>query len=213
MTTQHPGLGSTLLTRPTLLFRVRDWQDGASWEEFHRLYHRLIYGRARRAGLGHADAQDVTQEVLKRVAESIREFEFDAKRGSFRGWLMHQTQWRIGDKFESKARQPAVGAVSPPSDGTARGTAEIERVPAPVADEDEWDREWRQHVLAMALERLARQVKAQHFQVFELYVRQGWPVMKVSSKLGINPASVYVIGHRLTKLLKVEVEKLQQQVG
>jgi len=78
-------------------------------------------------------------------------------------------------------------------------------VPAPVADEDEWDREWQQHVLSMALERLARQVKPRHFQVFELYVRQGWPVLKVSAQLGINPASVYVIGHRLTKLLKAEV--------
>ena len=62
------------LTRPSLLFRVREWNDSVSWEEFHRLYRRLIYGRARRAGLSHADAEDVAQDVFKRVAETIRDW-------------------------------------------------------------------------------------------------------------------------------------------
>ena len=38
-------------------------------------------------------------------------------------------------------------------------------------------------------------------------------LLNVSTELAINPASVYVIGHRLTKLLKAEVEKLKVQVG
>jgi hypothetical protein len=49
-TIMRPDPDSSLHTRPTLLFRVREWKDSASWEEFHRLYRRLIYGRARRAG-------------------------------------------------------------------------------------------------------------------------------------------------------------------
>ena len=48
----------------------------ASWAEFHRLYRRLVYGRARRAGLPHEDAEDVAQDVFKRVAETIHEFEY-----------------------------------------------------------------------------------------------------------------------------------------
>lgn len=205
--------GSTLRTRPSLLFRVREWQDSASWEEFHRLYRRLVYGRSRRAGLDHADAEDVAQDVFKRVAETIADFDTNPERGSFRGWLMQLTQWRIADKFESKGRLPTSGPSPPPAAATKRDTGTIERAPAPVADEDEWDREWQQHVLSMGLERLARQVKPRHFQVFELYVRQGWPVLKVSAELEINPASVYVIGHRLTKQLKAEVENLQTQLG
>jgi RNA polymerase sigma-70 factor (ECF subfamily) len=202
-----------LLTRPTLLFRVRDAGDGASWAEFHRLYRRLIYGRARRAGLPHEEAEDVAQDVFKRVAETIQDFDLDPARGSFRGWLMKLTHWRIADKFEQRAKAPASASSSPRSDATAGGTATIERVPAPENEEDEWDQEWQRHVLAAAVERLARQVKPRHFQVFELYVRQQWPVLKVSAQLGINPASVYVIGHRLTKQLKAEVEKLRGQLG
>lgn len=170
----HPG--TSLLTRPTLLYRVRDHSDGASWEEFHRLYHRLVFGRARRAGLSTADAEEVAQDVFKRVAETIGDFEHDPNKGSFRGWLMKLTHWRIADKYQSREKLP----MEPPS---------------------------------ASLDRVARQVKPRHFQVFELYVRQEWPVLKVSSRLGLNPATVYVIGHRLTKLLKGEVEKLRKQLG
>jgi RNA polymerase sigma-70 factor (ECF subfamily) len=207
----HHDPGSSLRTRPSLLYRVRDCADGASWEEFHRLYRRLVYGRARRAGLSHADAEDVAQEVFKRVAETIRDFDLNPDRGSFRGWLMQLTRWRIADKFESQPKEPAASPPAP-RDRTSPRTATIERVPAPADDEDEWDREWQQHVLAAAVERVARQVRPRHFQVFDLYVRQRWPVLRVSTELGINPASVYVISHRLTKRLKAEAEKLQRQL-
>lgn len=213
MNASRPHPGTSLLTRPTLLYRVRDTADRASWEEFHRLYRRLIYGRARRAGLAHEDAEDVAQDVFKRVAETIKDFDLDPGRGSFRGWLMKLTHWRIADQFERRAKLPARLPASPRDSSTAGGTATLERVPAPADDEDEWDREWQRHILAAAVERLARAVKPRHFQVFELYVRQQWPVLKVSAELGINPASVYVIGHRLTKQLRAEVEKLRLQLG
>ncbi len=205
----HPG--TSLLTRPSLLFRVREWNDSASWEEFHRLYRRLIYGRARRAGLSHADAEDVAQDVFKRVAETIRDFDTDPERGSFRGWLMKLTHWRIADKFKSRQEFPP--STNEPHDDASIHASLIENVPAPPTDEDEWDREWQQHLLAAAAERLARQVKPLHFQVFDLYVLQNWPLLRVTKELRVSPASVYVIGHRLKKQLKAEVEKLQKQLG
>ena len=211
MISPHPNLGTSLLTRPSLIYRVREWQDRASWEEFNRLYRRLVYGRARRAGLAHADAEDVAQDVFQRVAETIKDFDYDPQRGSFRGWLMKLTHWRIADKFESRQKLPA--PVPGPHDDPSVDSAGIERMPASVDDEDEWDREWQQHVLAAAAERLARQVKARHFQVFDLYVLQHWSVLRVATELNINPASVYVIGHRLTKQLKAEVAKLREQLA
>ena len=205
----HPG--TSLLTRPSLLFRVREWNDSASWEEFHRLYRRLIYGRARRSGLSHADAEDVAQDVFKRVAETIRDFDTNPERGAFRGWLMKLTHWRIADKF--KSRREFHPPTLDPYDSAGAATSLVETLPAPPAEEDEWDREWQQHLLAAASERLARQVKPRHFQVFDLYVLQQWPLLRVTKELRVSPASVYVIGHRLKKQLKAEVEKLQKQLG
>lgn len=208
-----PPTEPTLHARPTLRFRVHDWQDRANREEFRLLYRRLIYGRARRAGLEHTEADAVAEDVFKRVAETIKDFDANPEREPFRSWLMTLTYWRIADKFESKGKLPVHSPSPAGPDSTAGGTGTLERVPSPEDEEDDWDREWQQHVLAMALQRLARQVKPRHFQVFEFYVRQGWSVLNVSTELAINPASVYVIGHRLTKLLKAEVEKLKVQVG
>ena len=101
-----PPTEPTLHARPTLRFRVHDWQDRANREEFRLLYRRLIYGRARRAGLEHTEADAVGEDVLKRVAETIKDFDANPEREPFRSWLMTLTHWRIADKFESKGKLP-----------------------------------------------------------------------------------------------------------
>src|SRR5437867_3783946 len=71
------------------------------------------------------------------------------------------------------------------SEAFADATRTIERVaddktaPLDAASETEW----QQHVLDAALGRLARRVPAKHFQAFDLYSRQGWPVMRVAREL------------------------------
>lgn len=203
---------SSVPTRPSLLRRVQAWDDAASWEEFHRLYRKLVYGLARRAGLSHEDAEDVTQDVFKRVAETIHQFESDPARGTFRGWLMNLTRWRIADKFASHPKGERLRSGG--RDRTATGgTGTLERLPAPNHLEAEWESEWQRHLLDAACERIARRVKPRHFQVFELYVRRRTPVLQVSRELGLDPASVYLIGSRLTRQLKAEVARLREQWG
>jgi len=200
---------SSLPTRPSLLFRLRDWNDSASWSEFNRLYRKLVYGFALRSGLSHAEAEEVTQDVFKRVAETLHEFESRPERGSFRRWLMNLTRWRIADKFRERSPGERQNPRRPDADDR---TSTVERIPDQGGAETDWDSQWRQHVLDAALERIARRSKPRHFQAFDLYVRQQWSVLRVSRELGINPATVYVIGHRLTRQLKAEVSRLQAQL-
>ena len=214
MDTEPSAHGHSVHTRPSLLFRLRDWQDAASWEEFYRLYHKLVLSLALRAGLNRAEAEDVTQDVFKRVAETIHEFESDPARGSFRGWLMNLTRWRVADQFRKRARHESAAPFRR-DDATDDRTSTMNRVPdanTPAPDAG-WEDEWQRHVLDAALARVARRVEAKHFQAFDLFSRQGWPVLRVARELGMNPATVYVIKHRLTKQLKAEVETLRKQLG
>ncbi len=205
---------SSLHTRPSLLFRLRNWEDKASWEEFYRLYRNFVYGLAKRGGLTHVEAEEVTQEVFVRVSETIQDFECDPARGTFRGWLAQLTRWRIADKFRARPRD-AAGGPSRRSQEITDATRTIERIaddrtgPLDAASENEWQK----HVLEAALGRIARRVPAKHFQVFDLYSRQGWPVLRVARELGVNPAAVYLISHRLTKQVKAEVETLRASLG
>ncbi len=202
-----------LATRASLLYRLRDWRDAASWAEFYHLYRNLVIGLSMRSGLTYSEAEDVAQDVFTRVAETIHSFEANHERGTFRGWLMTLTRWRITDQFRRKAKTP--GGRSFSREDRTDETSTVERVPdtKPVFTEAVEEEEWQRHILGAGLARLARRVPAKQFQAFDLYIRQHWPVTRVARELSLNVATVYVIGHRLTKQLRTEIRALQTQLG
>ena len=59
-------------------------------------YGRLIHEWCRRCGLQEADAEDVTQEVLKKLYRNIGDFKYDRGKGTFLAWLKTVTRnaWR-----------------------------------------------------------------------------------------------------------------------
>ena len=198
---------SSLLTRPSLLKRLTDWNDHTSWEEFHRLYRRFIHGLATRAGLQPTEADEVVQEVLQNVADHIGDYQVRDRRGAFRRWLMNQTRWRINDKFRQRDHEE-LRHFATDEDG-----ADLDPLDHLQEENDVyefWELEWQQLILNTAMERLARQVPAKHFQAFELYTREAWPVRRIAQDLGISAPTVYLIAHRLTKRLRQEVEQLRE---
>jgi len=94
-----------LPTRRSLLDRLRDWEDQASWRDFFNTYWKFIYSVALRSGLSDQEAEDVVQETVLSVAKKMPEFVYDPARCSFKGWLMHVTRLRIVDQL--RRRQPA----------------------------------------------------------------------------------------------------------
>ena len=194
-----------LATRRSLVDRLTNWEDQRHWEEFFETYWRLIYGVARQSGLTDAEAQDVVQETVITVAKNITKYEREA--GSFKGWLLHITRWRIADQFRKRA--PAT-AHSPTRGGSGRGTATIERVPDGFDIRATWDNEWQQHVFQAALLRVKRRVDAKHYQIFDCLVVKQWPAAKVASSLAVSIAQVYIVKHRLSAQLKKEVALLEK---
>jgi RNA polymerase sigma-70 factor (ECF subfamily) len=96
-----PGTDDLLPTRPSLLGRLKDWRDDRSWQEFFDIYWRLIYGVARKAGLSSSEADEVVQETMLTVAKKMKDFRYDPARGSFKGWLLQLTGWRIASPRQS----------------------------------------------------------------------------------------------------------------
>ena len=205
-TTTSTRRPSVFATRRSLVERLTDWRDQQHWQEFFEAYWRLIYGVARKSGLTDAEAQDVVQETVITVAKNITRYERAA--GSFRGWLLHITRWRIADQFRKRA--PAT-AQQPRTRGTTRATATIDRVPDGFNLEAAWEAEWQRHVLQAALGRLKRRVEAKHYQIFDCLVVKHWPAAKVAKSLGVNIAQVYLVKHRLSAQLKREVAALEKE--
>lgn len=195
----------SLATRASLLGRLKNWEDVKSWEEFTQTYSRLIRAVSLKAGLAESEAKDVEQETLLCVAKTIHEFESNPARGTFKSWLLNLTRWRIADQF--RRRSPAAAA-GPPSDATATGTATVERVPGPDNLDAAWEAEWKRNIVETAMVRVGRKVKSKHLQIFDLYAMRHWPSGKVARELGVTRVQVYLVNHRLTKLMKREVEYL-----
>jgi RNA polymerase sigma factor (sigma-70 family) len=195
----------SLATRASLLGRLKNWEDAKSWEEFTQTYSRLIRAVSLKAGLAESEAKDVEQETLLCVAKTIHEFESNPERGTFKSWLLNLTRWRIADQF--RRRSPGA-APAPPSDATATGTSTVDRVPGPDNLDAAWEAEWKRNIVETALVRVGRKVKPKHLQIFDLYAMRHWPAGKVARELGVTRVQVYLVSHRLTKLMKQEVEYL-----
>lgn len=190
--------------------RLANHDDQENWRVFFETYWKLIYGIALKAGLSDAEAQDVVQETVITVSRNVGGLKYDRSIGSFKGWLLQITRWRIADQF--RKRHPAeAGRVEDDS----RRTAVIERLADPEGFDLEavWDAEWKQHLLTAAMDRVKKKVDAKHYQIFDCYVVKGWPPQKVATQLRVNIAQVYLARHRVGAMVRKEVELLERSAG
>lgn len=197
---------SSLETRRSLLSRLRDVDDAASWQTFFDLYWRLLYNVARRAGLGDADAQDVVQDTLVSVTREMPGFRYDPARGSFKQWLSSIARRRVMDHLRKVYRQP-------PAAGMGPETLEREGRPAAARDEfgELWGQEWEQAVLQAAIADVRAHANPRHFQVFDYCVLKEWPVAKVAATLDMNAAQVYLARHRVSHAVKRAARRINDE--
>jgi RNA polymerase sigma-70 factor (ECF subfamily) len=199
-------------TRATLLQRLKNWQDQSSWQDFFDTYWNLIYGVARKGGLTPAEAEDVVQETMVSVAKHMPGFKYDPAIGSFKGWLLKMTRWRIVDQLRKRGGHNL--PVETDLDETDLDEADLEKI-AGVADSDLekiWDAEWEGNLLNAATAKARRRLDPQHYQIFDCYVNKEWPPDKISKIFSISVGQVYLAKHRVTEAIKLEVERLKNEM-
>ena len=197
-------------TRATLIQRLKDWQDQSSWQVFFDTYWKLIYGVALKGGLTAAEAQDVVQETMISVAKHMPTFEYDPSIGSFKTWLLNMTRWRITDQLRKRG---PFAAGHPAGEDTATGTRTVDKVVDPASRDLDalWDAEWEKNLLDAALAKVKRQLDPQKYQIFDFYVNKEWDADKVAKTFGIPVEQVYLAKHRVTEMIKEEVERLKRE--
>lgn len=197
-------------TRTTLIQRLKNWQDESSWQQFFDTYWKLIYGVALKSGLNDAEAQDVVQETMISVARHMPGFTYDRKIGSFKGWLLNMTRWRITDQIR---KRKALGQSF--AEDAAAGSKKLEETIDPNSGNMEalWETEWERNLYDAATAKIKRQLDPQKYQIFDLYVKKEWSPEKVAEAFGITVDQVYLTKHRVAELIKQEVERLRAQMS
>jgi len=208
-----PFENDSLLTRSSLLGRLRDLGDSDSWRAFFETGWRLLYNVARKSGLADAEAQDVVQETVIAVARKMPGFHYDPAKGSFKQWLLLITRRRIQDHLRRVYRSLPVADERA---GDCAGRLEnqpADALPPDAAIEAAWEEEWRDNVYRAALARVRQKVKPKHFQVFDGCVLQGLPSAEVAQMLGMNAAQVYLARHRVTQAIKRAAAEVEEELG
>jgi RNA polymerase sigma factor (sigma-70 family) len=198
-----------LPTRWTLISRLKNLEDQESWREFFDLYWRLIFGAAVKSGLTHAEAEDVVQETVLSVSRKIAEFKADPAAGSFKGWLLKLTRWRIIDQVRKRSRAQPLQA----GDSTGGKNAIEERLPDPSGNflDVIWEEEWRKNLISAALEKVKTQISAKHFQIFYLHVIKDLRAENVAKALDIKIGQVHLIKHRALPLFQKALRDVETQ--
>jgi len=182
-----------LVTRETLIRRIRDGSDRAAWDEFCRLYQPLVRTYIRRFHVQDQDADDLVQDIFAGLQTHMARFELDHSRGKFRGWLRSFTDNRVRDWLRANRREKQrVARIAP--DHLAEAFAETQ------ADDDRRRLEWQRSVLDVVLRRVRQEFKnrAKVLACFEKTTLQNQPAKQVAAELGIDSVNtVYVYAHRV----------------
>jgi RNA polymerase sigma-70 factor (ECF subfamily) len=194
-------------TRQSLLNRLRNWDDTASWQCFFDTYWKLIYKTASSAGLNATEAEEVVQDTLISVCKAIRNFEYDPSRGSFKGWLRTTTTWRIQDHLRKRRRRQIGSSTGISADWLG---PLVTQPPGVDSIAQNWEADWEENLADAALERVKQNVPAKQFQIFDLAVFKRWPTGRIAKAFHVNAGYVYLTKHRLKAQLRTEVKKLRE---
>ena len=189
-------------TSPTLLGRLRrEPTDQEAWAQFVDHYGPRIYGWCRAWGLQDADAQDVTQTVLVRLAEKLRCFTYDPSR-SFRAWLKTLAHHAWSDFLEGRKRCGA-------GDG-GRSPERLETVEARTDLAQRLEEAFDRELLDAAAARVRLRVRPRTWDAFRLTALEGLSGAEVARRLGMKVAHVFVAKSEVRKMLADEIRRLEQ---
>jgi RNA polymerase sigma factor (sigma-70 family) len=181
-------------TQPSLLIRVRDAEDHASWREFDAKYRDLILSYCRARGVQPSDADDVRQMVMVNLARTLRTFEYQPEKGKFRHYLGRAVRNSI-NQFFTRERSPHAGLDS----------AILAAVPGENADDEVWEQEWVQHHFRLAMRTVRDTFDPRSVTIFERLLA-GESVEAVAADTQHTEQSVYKIKQRVRDRLRELIE-------
>ena len=191
-------------TNHSLVARVKNLGDGASWVEFMGIYQPVVYSMAKRRGLQDADAHDVMQQVFVSVAGAIERWDSSEGLPPFRAWLTTITKNAISKSLSRRPRDRATGSTSVMEQLNAvAGMGE--------SSDEEFAAETRRQMFRWAAQRVRVEFAQATWDMFWRTSVLGESVSEVATATGRTTGAVYIARHRVVARLKEEIADLSNQ--
>jgi RNA polymerase sigma-70 factor (ECF subfamily) len=189
-------------TSSSLLERLRTRPDEASWQRFLSLYVPLLHAWLGRHAVQPPDADDLVQEVLLTVVQELSKFRYDARRGSFRGWLRGILANRLRGFWRARQHRPA-------ATGDSDFLRVLEQLESPDSDlARHWDREHDRHVAARLLAMIQPEFEPLTWQAFRRTTLDGLEGAAAAAELGLSVNAVWIARSRVLRRLRGEIQGL-----
>jgi RNA polymerase sigma-70 factor (ECF subfamily) len=183
-----------------LLLRAQDGDEGA-WKDLADLYRPLIAGWLRHQGVPAEEADDLVQDILLVVVQSLPSFSHSGRAGAFRAWLRTITRNRTCDFWRAHARR-----VHTAGGEAADVLRELED--ADSALNRQWDEEHDRYVLRCLLDLMAEEFEPATMSAFRRTALEGADSDEVARELGMSVGAVYAAKSRVLRRLREQAEGL-----
>ena len=201
--------GSVTLVNPmttSFVARLRD-RDDAAWFELWTVFGPVIRAQLHRWGrgaVGAATVEDLTQDTLAALSDSIERF--DPDRGArFSTWLLSIAKHVLCDEMDRRhALKRGGGKRAASLDESFMGTSN-----GPQPDE-EYERLVFQAKVHAAIRETQQASEFLHFEVYRMRVLEGVQGKEVAEQLGVSEPTVSRHLQRVRNLLR---ERLTEIIG
>jgi len=198
------GEDSQWQTHLSLLRRLRETPaDQAAWTAFVNRYEPLLRLWCQEHGLQEADALDVVQNILLKLATHMQSFVYDPSL-RFRGWLRVVTRNAFVD-FVKGQRHTIAGS----GDSGIRELLEGTEAPSDLAGrlENNFDQE----LLAQAEIHVRQRVADHTWEAYRLTALEGKSGADAARLLDIKPSTVFKAKSKILKMLREEIDRLERE--
>ena len=193
-------------TRFTLILRLKTAEDAGAWSEFIDIYQPLIIRLATAKGLQPADAQDVAQEVLSKIAKAINQFDPHPDSGSFRGWISRITRNMVIDFLRSKKRTELVTNLE-------SITSLYEATTPMDSNSALFDLEHERQMFIWAAEKIKGGFTNKTWTAFWQTAVENRSVAEVAKQLKLSSGAIYIARSRVMAKLKTTIDATQFDSG
>jgi len=194
---------SLSLTSASLLGRLRaDSSDERAWSAFVQQYAPKILQWCRRWNLQQADAEDITQTVLMKLATVMKDFEYDATL-SFRGWLFTVSQRTVSDFYRQRENKVLAS-------GGSAAAGQFQSLEARKDLIEQLRESFDLEIVDTAMEIVQGRVSSQRWQAYQLTAIHRHRAGEVAQLLDMKVATVYTAKNKVQTMLQEEVERLQE---
>lgn len=189
-------------TSLTLLESLQDPENRDSWQKLNLLYQPLLLTWIKKYDVQSCDADDLAQEVLMSVSQSISSFEHNGRPGAFRAWLKLILVNRLRNFWRTRNRRP----ISPGGTSIEERLLQLEDPTSQLSQI--WEKQHDLFVMKRLLELTKRNFSTDCWEVFIRVVVRGESAKAVAQDRGISLNSIFITKSRILKRLRTEAAGL-----